>query len=224
MICSSCRQAFLSRIRSLSFNTNISISSTTGLRYASTVPATPHAAPVPAPAAISIEAPNATQSSNTPGISQPLSEQHTSTSTAKTSGPPSTKDSKSPVKPKSSIPGGKELRGLGYTKAKPKVLAMEDDEYPEWLWKLLDQKRLGTDAEKVDLSAMTKKQRIRYEKKQERLLKDLPKEIPVHEQSKDLTGPGDDAVTSLQRRQEITKSARSARRRSIRESNFLKSM
>jgi large subunit ribosomal protein L54 len=71
---------------------------------------------------------------------------------------------------------------------------------------------------------MTKRQRLRYEKKQERLLKDIPKQIPVHEQSKDLTGPGDDALTSLQRRQEITKSARAARRRGIRESNFLKSM
>ncbi|KAH0829268.1 hypothetical protein AYO21_05679 [Fonsecaea monophora] len=225
MICSSCRRTFLTRIRALTPNTNISLSSIGGLRSASTVPVTPNAAPVPAPAAISIDGPNPTQSSNTSGISQPLSEQHTpSTSTAKTSGPISTKDSKAPAKLKSSIPGGKELRGLGYTKAKPKVMAMEDDEYPEWLWKLLDEKRLGTDAEKVDLAAMTKKQRLRYEKKQERLLKDLPKVIPVHEQSKDLTGPGDDAVISLQRRQEVTKSARSARRRSIRESNFLKSM
>ncbi|KIW86626.1 uncharacterized protein Z519_12751 [Cladophialophora bantiana CBS 173.52] len=225
MICSSCRRAFLPRIRSFSPNCNVPISSTTTLRYASTVPATPSAAPVPAPAAISISEPNPTQSSNSSGISQPLSEPHTpSTSIAKTTGPTSTKDSKGSSRPKSSVPGGKELRGLGYTKAKPKVLALEDDEYPEWLWGLLDQTRLGNDGEKVDLSAMTKKQRIRYEKKQERLLKDLPKEIPVHEQSKDLTGPGDDALTSLQRRQEITKNARAARRRSIRENNFLKSM
>jgi Mitochondrial ribosomal protein L37 len=27
---------------------------------------------------------------------------------------------------------------LGYLKSKPVVLAMEDDDYPEWLWKLLD--------------------------------------------------------------------------------------
>lgn len=73
---------------------------------------------------------------------------------------------------------------------------------------------------------MTKKQRHRYERKMERLRQDLPVQIPVHEQSQDLTRPGvdDDPITSLQRRQEITKSARSARRRSIRESNFLKSM
>jgi large subunit ribosomal protein L54 len=56
------------------------------------------------------------------------------------------------VKTRSSVPGGKELRGLGYTKAKPKVLAMEDDAYPEWLWTLLDEKRPGAMAEKVDLA------------------------------------------------------------------------
>jgi len=103
---------------------------------------------------------------------------------------------------------------------------MEDDEYPDWLWTLLDEKRPGAigTGEKVDLAAMTKKQRLRHDKKQERMLKDVPAQIPVHEQSKDLTGPGDDALTSLRARQEITKSARAARRRGIRESNFLKSM
>lgn len=71
---------------------------------------------------------------------------------------------------------------------------------------------------------MTKKQRARYDKQQERLRKNMPVKIPVHEQSKDLTGPGDDAITSLQRRQEVTKSARTANRKNIRETNFLKSM
>jgi large subunit ribosomal protein L54 len=56
--------------------------------------------------------------------------------------------SKSDTKPKhikkkqqklvGSIPGGTPLQGLGYLKAKPIVLAKEDDEYPEWLWTLLD--------------------------------------------------------------------------------------
>lgn len=71
---------------------------------------------------------------------------------------------------------------------------------------------------------MTKKQRAKYERKQERLMKDIPKPIPVHEQSKDLTSAGDSAVTSLQKRQEVTKSSREARRKGIRESNFLKGM
>jgi large subunit ribosomal protein L54 len=85
-------------------------------------------------------------------------------------------------------------------------------------------KQEKTNAVCDDAIAMTNKQRARYEKKQARLLEDTPKTVPVHEQSKDLTGPEDDAIVSLQRRQEITKSARGARRRSIRESNFLKSM
>lgn len=72
--------------------------------------------------------------------------------------------------------------------------------------------------------AMTKKQRQKYERKQEKLLKKIPKRIPVHEQSKDLTSPGDDAVVSLERRQEVTRSSRVARRKGIRESNFLRSM
>jgi large subunit ribosomal protein L54 len=71
---------------------------------------------------------------------------------------------------------------------------------------------------------MTKKQRQKHDRKQERLLKTLPKRIPVHEQSKDLTGPEDDTAVSLERRQEITKSSRVARRKGIRENNFLRSM
>jgi large subunit ribosomal protein L54 len=142
---------------------------------------------------------------------------------------------------------------------------MEDDEYPDWLWGLVDQGKKSTTAAAADggdavdlscklhrtltqdlpapnpvhtpiqtptpsgfltdpLTAMTKKQRQKYDRKQERLLKTLPKRTPVHEQSKDLTGPGDDAVVSLERRQEITKSSRVARRKGIRESNFLRSM
>ena len=151
MICSSCRRTLLNRFRSLVVNPRPATAP--NLRYASTVPATPNAGRFQAPPSISIDRPNPAQSSNTSGVSQPLSEPHTpSTSSAKTSGPTSTKDGKIAAKPKSSVPGGKELRGLGYTKAKPKVLAMEDDEYPQWLWSLLDEKRPGAMSEKVDLA------------------------------------------------------------------------
>lgn len=43
------------------------------------------------------------------------------------------------------------MKGLGYLKAKPTVLAKEDDEYPEWLWGILDEGKVGG-GEKVDLS------------------------------------------------------------------------
>jgi large subunit ribosomal protein L54 len=59
---------------------------------------------------------------------------------------PSTGSASRPVKttaPKTqklvgSVPGGAPLHGIGYLKAKPTILAKEDDEYPKWLWTLLD--------------------------------------------------------------------------------------
>lgn len=71
---------------------------------------------------------------------------------------------------------------------------------------------------------MTKRQRLKHDKKQEKLRAQMPKEIPLHEQSKDLTEKGDSAEVSLERRQEVTKSSRVARRKGIREDNFLRSM
>lgn len=49
--------------------------------------------------------------------------------------------------PQSTAPAGTVLKGLNYMKNKPEVLALEDTEYPEWLWNLdLDSKtvNLGT--------------------------------------------------------------------------------
>lgn len=57
-------------------------------------------------------------------------------STASASRPNQSKPAK-PQKLMGSIPGGTPLHGLGYLKAKPTVLAKEDDEYPDWLWTLL---------------------------------------------------------------------------------------
>lgn len=115
------------------------------------------------------------------------------------------------------------LQGLGYTKAKPQILAKEDEEYPEWLWSVLDEKG-GAAGVGVDVAALTKKQRAKYDRKQSKLMKEVLPSIPVHEQSKDLTKPGDDAVTSLDRRQEIVRSSRVARRKGIREDNFLRGL
>jgi len=48
------------------------------------------------------------------------------------------------------------LAGVNYLKNQPPVLALPDDEYPPWLWKLLEPKELPDDgpggiAEKVRL-------------------------------------------------------------------------
>lgn len=45
------------------------------------------------------------------------------------------------------------LQGLGYTKAKPQILAKEDEEYPEWLWSVLDEKG-GAAGVGVDVAGM----------------------------------------------------------------------
>jgi large subunit ribosomal protein L54 len=41
--------------------------------------------------------------------------------------------------PRSSVPAGTRLDGLNYLKNKQTPLALEDHEYPEWLWSLLDE-------------------------------------------------------------------------------------
>lgn len=38
-----------------------------------------------------------------------------------------------------------ELKGIAYMKTKPSVFAKEDDEYPPWLWTLLDKANVGED-------------------------------------------------------------------------------
>jgi large subunit ribosomal protein L54 len=40
--------------------------------------------------------------------------------------------------PRSSCPPNTVLVGLNYLKDQPPVLALPDEEYPPWLWKLLD--------------------------------------------------------------------------------------
>lgn len=121
------------------------------------------------------------------------------------------------------------MSGLTYVKNPPKPLvALEDDEYPSWLWGLLDPKPVAGGESAidggVDVASMSKKVRAKHERKQAKLMAGMEKPIPLHEQSRDLTGPGDDARTSVERRVELTKSMREARRKGIREANFLRSM
>ena len=65
----------------------------------------------------------------------------------------------------SSCPPGVILTGLNYLKGQPPVIALPDEEYPPWLWKLLEPKNLvddgpGGKAEKVRLRKQNR-QRIR---------------------------------------------------------------
>lgn len=42
--------------------------------------------------------------------------------------------------PVSSCPAGTVLKGVNYLKGQPEVLALPDEEYPEWLWTILEPK------------------------------------------------------------------------------------
>jgi Mitochondrial ribosomal protein L37 len=131
MVCSSCRRTLLSRLVSR-------VCSTSQLRHTSSAPST-SASPRQPSSDITFESSKTSPSaisSNSPGISQPLS----------TPMLPSTSSASRPKQPTpakqqkmvSSVPGGTPLNGLGYLQANPTVLAKEDDEYPEWLWTLLE--------------------------------------------------------------------------------------
>ncbi|KAL9137282.1 MAG: hypothetical protein Q9175_001508 [Cornicularia normoerica] len=141
--------------------------------------------------------------------------------------------SKSPVRPPSSVPAGTPLRGLGYIKGQEGPIAKEDSEYPEWLWGLLEPKHGGLTAEGVvgDAFAKSKKQR-RLASKAARALKtgsygtSHTVQVPLEEQSIDLpAGMGEaEGRKALYAREGLRSAMRTARRKKIKESNFLKGM
>ena len=68
-------------------------------------------------------------------------------SPSKTPGiPPKDNLGQSKSVPRSSVPAGAPLRGLGYIKGQEAPLAREDDEYPSWLWGLLNTGKEDSDS------------------------------------------------------------------------------
>ncbi|CAE6435411.1 hypothetical protein ACGC1H_002880 [Rhizoctonia solani] len=62
----------------------------------------------------------------------------------------STPTSASPKTPVSSCPANTNLAGLTWLKNQPPVLALEDSEYPAWLWTLLEEKKPGDGTSKPE--------------------------------------------------------------------------
>ncbi|KAL4765594.1 mitochondrial 54S ribosomal protein mL54 [Aspergillus foveolatus] len=231
MICQRCRSSILTRLQPQTFATPLSISQRVQFRSYSdgkpTVSATPPPPKPRQPIGDDITIPSAI-SSATPGVSQPLS---TAEGVHVDVNP--TKATKPVERPPSSCPAGTPLAGLNYFKNKPEVVALEDSEYPDWLWSLLDSTNKEAKKGGVDPSTLNKKQRKRYEKKMAARAATLPVQIPLHHQATDITPAhynrngelsGDllqEAAESQEKRSEITKSAREARRKAIREANFL---
>lgn len=128
MICSSCRQTLLSRFPGRGC-------SPPRIRLMSTVPPISPLHSQSSPEIAVQDSRTSPTSPSTPRISKPLSSpMHPSTSNALR--PNQSKQTRLP-KLVGSIPGGTPLQGLGYLKAKPTIVAKEDDEYPDWLWRIL---------------------------------------------------------------------------------------
>lgn len=161
MICQRCRTGILSRLQqpqtvTLSIPSRarqFPIQRSQFRNYSDgkpTVSATPPPPTPRQPAGADITIPSAV-SSATPGVSQPLST------------PEGVHADVNPEKPKkaaverppSSCAAGQKMNGLNYFKNKPDVVALEDAEYPEWLWSLLDDsKKNKTATGGVDPSSM----------------------------------------------------------------------
>ncbi|WPG97990.1 Hypothetical protein R9X50_00077300 [Acrodontium crateriforme] len=149
--------------------------------------------------------------------------------------PPATVGDKAATKttPLSSVPAGTVLKGLNFLKNKTDPVALEDAEYPAWLWKVLEKKEDSAkkDAVEGDLFAKSKKQRQRAAKALRRQAAQNPDslvpKIPLYEQSIDLPrgdGTIDGAKDAAGKRKELTQSMRNMRRNKIKEANFLKGM
>ncbi|KAI5857816.1 mitochondrial ribosomal protein L37-domain-containing protein [Tricharina praecox] len=105
-----------------------------------------------------------------------------------------------PVKPaadatiiRSSTLAGTKLNNINYFKNKQDPVALEDSEYPEWLWAALDDSNKSTSnaAEDVgDLYSKSKKARSLAKKRAARMAAlealDPEKKVPIHEQTIDL--------------------------------------
>ncbi|CAG7962123.1 unnamed protein product [Penicillium salamii] len=241
MICRSCRTTMLSRfsqpitraasattrqlplirnqIRAYSSDNNASVAATPS----PSAPRQPTVGDLSTPSAIS---------SATPGVSQPLSTPegvHVDVNPAESTKPTA-------VREPSSCVAGTKLNGLNYFKNKPEVFAKEDSEYPDWLWNLLGSSSDSkTKKGGVDPSTLNKKQRKRYEKKLAARTGPLTAQVPAHHHAHDITpasynrdgSPVDamaDATGGFEQRSEIIKTARDARRKSIKESNFLRGL
>ena len=240
MICSSCRNTLLQRISKLrapSSTTGLApTTSRTATRSVATVPATKNAAPSsPPPSTTTDKQPPAATSSSQPGTTQPFSEPFfpstSSAQAAPTPSPSGRPNASAPVRLTSSLAGGTPLTQLNYLKQPPKpLLALEDHEYPPWLWTLVPDPNSPAASGKldggVDVASMTKRSRAKYERKMAKLNAGLEKPVPVHEQSKDLVDvqAGEGVQEFVSRQRELTQSMRAARRKGIREANFLRSM
>lgn len=109
-------------------------------------------------------------------------------------------------------------------------MAMEDQEYPAWLWNVLTpKKKQGDDAVDADLFSKSKNKRAKAKRamKNRAAQEEVFEKVPLYEQTIDLpSGDGTEAgaLEAVRARQDLTKAMREKRRSTIKEANFLRTM
>ncbi|CCF40467.1 hypothetical protein CH063_02361 [Colletotrichum higginsianum] len=142
--------------------------------------------------------------------------------------------------PISSCPAGTVLNGLNYFKGRTDPVALRDEEYPEWLWTVLESKKVtveSADDLAAEMFSKSKKQRKAAAKRQKAIeaklvasgdVEALAPKVPLPQQSINLPGEkGGDVEHNLHaatKRDELRKAMRTERKAKIKESNYLKSM
>ncbi|EKG09232.1 Ribosomal protein L37 mitochondrial [Macrophomina phaseolina MS6] len=141
MICPRCFFRAGSRgLRAPAAATNSSVRAFTTTRAAS--------AKAPTTDAAKSASPNSPATSTS--AAQPLSTPLTASPSVGSVGKPS-KPSSPPVLVQSSVPAGTPLKGLNFYKNKTDPVAMEDSEYPPWLWTVLKPEGKKEEAVEGDL-------------------------------------------------------------------------
>ncbi|KAF2674222.1 hypothetical protein BT63DRAFT_419528, partial [Microthyrium microscopicum] len=124
----------------------------------------------------------------------------------------------------SSIPAGTVLKGINIYKDKQDPVAMEDHEYPDWLWGVLDEIK-GAPAKGSKAEAKLNKKSKKSKRGQDKVATAV--EIPIHQQSIDLpvSDGSDESIAAYQGElKQITMALRAERRAKIKEDNFLRGM
>jgi len=123
------------------------------------------------------------------------------------------------------------MKGLNYFKGKEDPVALADDEYPAWLWRILDvrDKAGAKEDEEGDEFSKSKKLRRKAAKRQRKLeakmlasgdVTAFTAKVPITRQSVDLP----DGEEGMAERSELKRAMRQERRAKIKESNYLKGM
>ncbi|KAJ5042083.1 mitochondrial 54S ribosomal protein mL54 [Drepanopeziza brunnea f. sp. 'multigermtubi'] len=179
--------------------------------------------------------PPATSTSAAQPFSTPLTPAPNPVSLGTASKPPAKSKVVIPI---SSCPAGTTLKGLNFIKDRQDPVALPEEDYPEWLWSVLE-KRVGEgegeegDGDEFSKSAKLRRKAAKRARKLEALRRasgqaEPEVRVPLTQQSIDLPaneeGTVEGALVAEGKRQELRGAMRRERRKKIKEANFLRGM